>query len=168
MPSAPSGQRQSRSPSKLAVGTRWDRDPLMGDDAPPSRQGRAEEIASGGWDSATSANLALPWGGSAGGDAIMTAVLSMLKKTDWSQQCAQRADGKARMWQLVASHLKGRTASECRERWKTLSRTRTEAVNATAIGVTRPASASRPATSLPLGPQRGGEMQADAPPHAHQ
>jgi hypothetical protein len=164
MPSAPRGQQQSGSPSTLAVDVRMRNVDLSDDDSSPSRQGRAEEIASGGWHSATStsADATVPWGGPAGGDAILTAVLSVLKKTRWSQQCAQRADGKARMWQLVASHHPGRTATECQERWKTLSRVRTHTVNATA---TKPTSAPRPATSAPpLGSPRGEEVEADAAP----
>jgi hypothetical protein len=64
------------------------------------------------------------WHGARGGDALLTAVVGLLQGSEWLRQCVQRADGKTRMWQLVASHLPGRTPTECMERWRMLSRKR--------------------------------------------
>ena len=64
---------------------------------------------------------AVPWEGPRGGDAVLAAVIALLQPTQWLQECTRRADGKARMWQLVATHLPGRTPAEGQERWRCLS-----------------------------------------------
>lgn len=62
----------------------------------------------------------LAWEGSNGGDAILAAVVGLLRSSEWLQRCSQRSDGKTRLWQLVATHLPGRTAAECQERWRAI------------------------------------------------
>ena len=69
----------------------------------------------------------IPWEGPRSGDAILTNVIGQLKSTVWLEQCMHRADGKARMWQLIASHLPGRKPTECQERWRRLSLSRSDA-----------------------------------------
>ena len=64
------------------------------------------------------------WDGPRGGDAVLSAAIELLQTSEWLQQCMRRSDGKARMWELVATHLPGRTPGECRERWRSLSHRR--------------------------------------------
>lgn len=64
----------------------------------------------------------LPWEGAAGGDVILAAVIGVVKGSAWLEACVRGKDGKARMWMLVASHLPGRTPSECQQRWVELNR----------------------------------------------
>lgn len=66
----------------------------------------------------------IAWEGARGGDAILTGLIGRLKRSEWLRGCSLRTDGKARMWQLVASHLPGRTAAECQERWRCVTRGR--------------------------------------------
>ena len=66
----------------------------------------------------------------------MAAVIGVLTRSSWSQQCVRRgvapADAKVRTWRLVASHLPGRTATECQERWRQLCRRQSDAIGSTA------------------------------------
>ena len=82
------------------------------------------------------ASAPVAWEGPRGGDAVLAAVIGVLTRSSWSQQCVRRgvapADAKARTWQLVASHLPGRTATECQERWQQLCRSRSDATDSTA------------------------------------
>ena len=101
------------------------------------RAGEAGDLSDSGTAPLRPSTAAIPWegprGGDAGGsaastgDAVLTAVIGQLKSSEWLARCVGRSDGKARMWRLVASHLPGRTASECQERWRLLSRQRNDA-----------------------------------------
>lgn len=89
-------------------------------------EGGADERADGASNMPrdAAASVAVAWGGTRGGDAVLTAVINLLEGSEWLRQCSQRSDGKLRMWQLIATHLPGRTAAECQERWRQLSRSR--------------------------------------------
>ena len=101
------------------------------------------------------AAAAVAWGGERGGDAVMTAIVELLRGTEWLEQCAQRTDGKARMWQLVASHLPGRTAADCQERWRLLSRTKAAEPHTL---VSNPGTSRAPQTGGDGGAEQGGAL----------
>ena len=62
----------------------------------------------------------LEWEGPAGGDVALRRVIALVQRTDWLQDCISKGEGKVRLWELVATHLRGRTARECQDRWRWL------------------------------------------------
>jgi hypothetical protein len=74
----------------------------------------------------------VPWEGARGGDAVLSAVIALLQPSEWLQHTMRRSDGKTRMWEVVATHLPGRSPAECQERWRFLSRSRARGGSSTA------------------------------------
>ena len=70
----------------------------------------------------------VPWE-EPGGDSLLSAVIKLVQPTEWFRDCKSRSDGKVRMWDLVATHLPGRTATECQERWVCLNRATAESTS---------------------------------------
>ena len=61
-----------------------------------------------------------PWTGPHGGDEVLRHVIEQVQRTQWLQDLVRRGEGKARLWQLVATHLPGRSQQECQQRWRSL------------------------------------------------
>ena len=80
------------------------------------------------------------WEGPRGGDAVLAAIIAILQPSEWLQHTMRKSDGKAHMWEVVATHLPGRTPAECQERWRVLSRSRVRGGSAAAAA---PAAASQ-------------------------
>jgi len=62
----------------------------------------------------------LAWAGRRGGDEVLRHLIEQVQPTGWLQECARCGEGKTRLWQLVATHLPGRSPQECQARWRSL------------------------------------------------
>ena len=78
----------------------------------------------------------VPWEGPCGGDAVLEAIIRLIQPSAWLRRCMRAPDGKVKMWQVVATHLDGRTPDECKERWRTLNRRRAATAAAAAAAAT--------------------------------
>jgi len=126
-PSAPlAAGRASAAAGSLLVGAKRRHDTIGGGGGGDDDDDAGDGVSSS---RLVAASAPVAWDGPRGGDAVLTAVIGLLKRSPWSEQCAQKADGKAQMWQLVATHLPGRTATECQERWRQLCRDSSTSIN---------------------------------------
>lgn len=90
---------------------------------PPAPSG-AEPVFSNAdpalWEDEELPPLEAPWPSGAGRDAQLTALVARLSSTEWYRECTGKPDGKARFWELVATHF-ACSPLECQRRWRSLS-----------------------------------------------
>ena len=94
----------------------------------------------------------IPWEGPRGGDAVLAAAIAILQPSEWLRQAMRRGDGKA-LWEVAATHLPGRTPTECQERWRALNRMRAGPAKAAAPSAvtTRPSADTTKSSAPPTG-----------------
>ena len=64
------------------------------------------------------------WAGPRGGDEVLRHVIGRVQSTEWFEERMRRGNAKAKLWELLATHLPGRTPHECQERWRALQSAR--------------------------------------------
>ena len=54
--------------------------------------------------------------------ARLRRLVAQLEPTAWLAECIQNGTAKAKLWELIATHFSGRSARDCRDRYRQVSR----------------------------------------------